>query len=76
MNDEFYGEQRKTGITGNPAEIAETPQRRDSEPPIANIEMSRTSGMEALVLALIEDPPSQHTIEVMNALWTKWGITQ
>ena len=76
MNDKFHQERRTTGMTGNPAEIAETPQRHDSKPPIASIEMSRTSGMEALVLALIVVPPSQHTIAVMNALWTKWGITQ
>ena len=64
------------GADGNPAQIAATPSRSQREPPIpTKIVQTTPLGTEALILNLLEDPPSAKTIEVMNALWTTWGIT-
>ena len=64
------------GTDGAPAEIVDTPPRVVNEPQIPPVVVQRASGSEALILRLLEDPPSENTIKLMNFLWTHWGIKQ
>ena len=64
------------GTNGIPAEIAETPPRVLTEPQIPSVVVQQASGTEALILQLLEDPPTEATIKLMNFMWTHWGIKQ